>query len=71
MESNMNCDGWWWGYLHREGTVHTKRYFSREDIIEAQDSPFVDATFGPWPCNTKEEAEKKLREEINERNKGG
>jgi len=54
----------WWGYLHNSGTYHTKRYFSQEDIDEAKESPFVKAVYGPWEVFNKEEAEKKLREEI-------
>lgn len=52
----------WWGYLHQSGTFHTKRFFSQEDIDEARSSPFVDSVFGPWECNSKEDAEKKLKE---------
>jgi len=57
----------WWGYLHNSGTLHTKRYFSQEDIDEANESPFVQVVFGPWEVNSKEEAENKLRENL----KGG
>ena len=57
----------WWGYLHNSGTLHTKRYFSQEDIDEANESPFVQVVFGPWEVNNKEEAENKLRENL----KGG
>jgi hypothetical protein len=54
----------WWGYLHTEGTVHLKRYFSPDDIIEAEDSPFVQAAFGPFPSKTREEAETKLKSSV-------
>jgi len=51
----------WWGYLHTEGTLHVKIYFGPEDIMEAHDSPFVDAVAGPWECNDGEEAIEKLK----------
>lgn len=54
----------WWGYLHTEGTIHTRRFLSNEDIAEAQSSPFVKQVYGPWECDTKEEAERKIRNEM-------
>jgi len=55
---------WWWGYLHSNGSLHVKRYFSREDIDEAVESPFVWATFGPWPCEDREDAILKCKNEA-------
>ena len=37
----------WWGYIHNSGTVHAKRYFTKQDIDEAHESPFVKEVFGP------------------------
>ena len=57
----------WWGYLHVEGTLHVKIYFGPIDISEAQGSPFVDIVAGPWECDSREEAIKKLKESIGQK----
>jgi len=54
----------WWGYLHVEGTLQVKRYFGPMDITEAKESPFVDIVAGPWECENREEALKKLKKYI-------
>lgn len=36
----------WWGYLHTSGTLQAKRFFSDEDIYEAQESPFCAQVVG-------------------------
>jgi hypothetical protein len=54
----------WWGYVHNEGTLHVKRYFDLEDIIEAQGSPFVLVVAGPWECNDREEALERLKSSV-------
>lgn len=54
----------WWGYFHKEGTLHVKRYFGPEDITEANESPFVDIAAGPWEVGSKEEALKKLKVDV-------
>ncbi len=46
----------WWGYLHTSGTIHAKRYFSLEDISEANESPFVERSVGPFSASDREEA---------------
>ena len=46
----------WWGYLHVNGTVQAKRYFSPEDIIEANASPFCDVAVGPFWAEDRDEA---------------
>lgn len=38
----------WWGYLHTNGKIQVKRYFEPLDISEAEESPFVERTFGPY-----------------------
>jgi len=30
----------WWGYLHVNGHIQVKRYFSEQDLDEANESPF-------------------------------
>lgn len=46
----------WWGYEHKNGSIHAKRYFSRLDIDEADISPFVTKVFGPFEAGSIEEA---------------
>jgi hypothetical protein len=46
----------WWGYLHVNGTIHTKHYFDRLDIVEAKASDFVKEVYGPFECDGKEQA---------------
>jgi hypothetical protein len=31
----------WWGYLHENGSVQAKRFYSVGDLDEAAESPFV------------------------------
>lgn len=54
----------WWGYLHVEGTLHVKRFFGSEDILEAHESSFASLVAGPWECSGSEEALEKLKESI-------
>jgi len=54
----------WWAYEHTNGGYHFKRYFDQRDIEEANESPFVKRTFGPWDVDTREEAEAKLKEVL-------
>ena len=30
----------WWGYVHVNGTIQVKRYFDKQDLEEAHESPF-------------------------------
>ena len=46
----------WWGYLHTSGTLQVKRYFGREDIVEALQSPFCQKVEGPFEAENREEA---------------
>jgi len=59
MESEKNL---WWGYKHTSGTLQAKRYFDKLDIIEAQESPFVDQVVYPFPANDRDEALKYIEE---------
>ena len=56
----------WWGYKHQSGTLHTKRYFDRLDITEAQESPFVDSVFGPFEADSADHARQIVRKHFNE-----
>lgn len=46
----------WWGYLHTNGSIHTKRYFGELDITEAHESPFCARVVGPFEAKTGDEA---------------
>lgn len=54
----------WWGYLHTNGSIQVKRYFSQQDMDEAWESPFVIAVAGPWDCTGREEAISKTKEAV-------
>ena len=54
----------WWGYLHVSGSLHVKRYFEPLDIQEAWESPCVDRVVGPWVCENREEALKRLTQAV-------
>lgn len=51
----------WWGYIHTNGKLQIKRFFGKEDLTEAAESPFVVRVIGPVDADTREEAENKLR----------
>lgn len=59
----------WWGYVHRNGSVHIKRYFGELDIEEAVESPFVAFVIGVVEAIGREDAEKKLKAMLAERMK--
>lgn len=46
----------WWGYLHVNGTIQVKRYFSQEDLIEAIQSDFVQNTTSVFYADGRDEA---------------
>ena len=46
----------WWGYLHKSGSVHAKRFFSDDDISDARLSSFCVKTTGPFYASSMEEA---------------
>lgn len=54
----------WWGYLHINGSIQAKRYFSDLDISEAWDSPFVLKAEGPFKAADREEALEILRDRF-------
>jgi hypothetical protein len=58
----------WYGYVHVEGSIHCKRYFSElsnGDIDEAIESDFVWAVHGPFKAESRSAALKILREVFN------
>lgn len=46
----------WWGYKHTSGTYQAKRYFSKQDLEEAYESPFCDIVVQPFEAKDREEA---------------
>ena len=46
----------WWGYRHSSGTYQAKRYFEPRDIEEANESSFVEQTYGPFEADNRDEA---------------
>ena len=59
----------WYGYVHVNGTVHLKRYFSalqEGDINEAIESDFVVKVVGPFEAENREAAMKYLKEKLND-----
>lgn len=54
----------WWGYLHTNGSLQVKRFFSQQDLDEAWESPFVVSVAGPWHCDGREQALAKLDREV-------
>lgn len=55
---------YWWGYLHTNGSIQAKRFFSQQDITEAGESPFVVKVYGPFVCDSREKAVKQLEEVL-------
>jgi hypothetical protein len=58
----------WYGYVHVDGGIHCKRYFSEMsegDINEAIESDFVSVVHGPFEAESREAALKILREVFN------
>jgi len=55
----------WWGYVHKEGSLHIKRYFDEQDIFEASASPFVAFVIGTVLAENREEAIIKLKDKLN------
>lgn len=60
----MNNGILWWGYRHTDGSLHVKRYFDQMDIEEAQDSVFVERTYGPFDAMNREDALQHLKEVL-------
>lgn len=52
----------WWGYLHSNKSVQVKRFFSEEDLKEADRSPFCVKVIYPFEANSREEAIKYIKE---------
>ena len=60
----MNQGIQWWGYLHNQGTIQAKKFFSYKELLEAQSSPFVKEVFSPFFAKNREEAVNKIKEKL-------
>ncbi len=61
----------WHGYIHTNGTLQVKRFFSRDDID--QSSPFVSIYLNPIEAENRGDAIEKLSKSIDKKsfkNKG-
>lgn len=54
----------WWGYEHTNGTIHLKRFFSKQDIEEAIESPFVLTYQAQFEADNATEALKILKTKL-------
>jgi len=50
----------WWGYVHVNGSLQVKRFFSEDDLDDARSSPFVDEVIRPFEAESREDAINKL-----------
>lgn len=60
----MNNKLLWWGYEHIEGTIHAKRFFSYDDIDDANESSFCKKIILPFIANNREEAIKIIKSKL-------
>lgn len=51
----------WWGYVHVNGSIQAKRLFSKDDIHEAQSSPFAREVYGPFFAISRDDAIDQIR----------
>ena len=56
----------WWAYIHTNGSLQIKRYFSQEDITEACASPFVTRLVGPFKAKDRADAEDIAKNQLKE-----
>ena len=61
----MSNQNWWWGYYHTNGHIQAKRYFSQDDITEADKSPFCKESFGPFEADDRDDAINILTKVLN------
>lgn len=55
----------WWAYLHTNGNIQVKRYFDKQDIDEAWESPFVKDVYATFQADDREEAAELAAEYFN------
>lgn len=54
----------WYGYKHVNSSVHLKRFFGHEDIIECRESDFVANVYGPFEAENRVKALSKLEKVL-------
>lgn len=54
----------WWGYKYVSGTYQAKRYFTKQDTDEAEESSFVAQVVYPFEANNRDEALKYIEEQT-------
>ena len=54
----------WWGYQHISGTYQAKRYFDKQDVQEAYESPFVKNVVGPFKAKDRIDAIEIIKNEC-------
>jgi len=64
--NNMKSKIEWWGYLHSNGTIQTKRWFGdhRDYTEDCENNPFVQAVCPPFSADTPEEARKIITKRL-------
>lgn len=54
----------WWGYLHENGTVQVKGYYSPAQLLDAEESTFVLIIVYPFKALNREEAELIIKQKL-------
>ena len=54
----------WYGYKHVNGTYQAKRYFDRQDIVEARESDFVHSVTPPFEAGDRKEALAEIKKRL-------
>lgn len=55
----------WWGYKHVSGTYQAKRYFKRDDVLDAYESPFVETVVNQFQAKDRNEAIEYIKKQTN------
>jgi hypothetical protein len=64
MDNEDNLE--WWGYIHIDGTLHIKRYYTQTQILDALESDFVKFISGRVYAKDKAEATKLIQEDLDD-----
>lgn len=64
VKSDLGKSPNWFGYIHVDGSIKLKKFFTELEIEEALASPFVKEAFGPWHCDSRQEAAEKMANEL-------
>jgi hypothetical protein len=49
---------WFYGYKLKNGEIKARIYFGDDDLVECEESPFVERTFGPFSADDIDDAKK-------------